>query len=54
MLDNGRFLIEDSGWAELLRSFGMQTSAGIKYDVPGISNSFPRDYIWTLGKGVLY
>jgi len=28
-------LIEDSGWAELLRSFGTQTSAGIKYGVPG-------------------
>ena len=27
---------EDSGWAELLRSFGTQTSAGIKYGVLGI------------------
>ena len=30
-------MIEDSGWAELLRSFGTQTSAGIKYGVPGIT-----------------
>jgi len=41
-------------WAELLRSFGTQRTAGIKYAVPGISKSFPRDYLWTLGKGVLY
>jgi len=31
-------LIEDSGWAELLRRFGTQTSAGIKYGVPGITH----------------
>jgi len=30
-------LIKDSGWAELLRSFGTQTSAGIKYDGPRIT-----------------
>ena len=24
------------------------------YGVPGISKSFSRDYLWTLGKGVLY
>ena len=33
-------------WAKahptLLGSFGMQTSAGIKYGVPGINKSFPR------------
>ena len=29
-------MIEDSGWAELLRSFGTQTSAGIKYCGPGL------------------
>jgi len=34
--------------------FGTQMSAGIKYGVPGISKSFSRDYLWTLGKGVLY
>ena len=38
----------------LLRSFGTQTSAGIKYGDPGISKSFSRDDLWTLGKGVLY
>jgi len=32
----------------------MQTSAGFKYGVPGISKSFSRDYLLTLGKGVLY
>jgi len=29
-------LKEDSGWAELLRSFGTQTSAVINYGGPGI------------------
>ncbi len=38
----------------LLWSFGRQRTAGIKNGVPGISKSFPRDYLWTLGKGVLY
>jgi hypothetical protein len=37
-------LIEYSGWAELLRSFGTQRTAGIKYGVAGISKSFSRDY----------
>jgi len=30
LLDNEKVLTEDSGWAELMRSFGTQTSAGIK------------------------
>jgi len=33
-------LIEDSGWAELLPSIGMQTSAGINDGVAGISPEF--------------
>jgi hypothetical protein len=36
--------MEDSGWSELLRSFGTQRTAGIKYSVPGISKPFSRDY----------
>ncbi len=50
----GCWMRDDGGWAELLRSFGTQTSAGIKYGVPGISKSFSRDYLLTLGKEVLY
>jgi hypothetical protein len=30
-------LIENNGWAELLRSFGTQRSTGIKYGVTGIT-----------------
>ena len=30
-------MIEDSGWAELLRSFGTQVQAGIKYVYHGIN-----------------
>ncbi len=36
-LANEKVLIEDSGWAELLRSFGTQRSAGIKYVIHGIT-----------------
>jgi len=32
-------LIEDSDWAELLRSFGTQASAGIKYGAHGITQN---------------
>jgi hypothetical protein len=36
MILKGWRLWSDSGWAELMRSFATQTSAGIKYGVPRI------------------
>ena len=37
MLDNEKVLTEASGWAELLRSFGTQRAAGVRYGPRGIS-----------------
>ncbi len=54
LLIRGKSQTVCSAHPTLLQSFGAQRAAGIKYGVTGISKSFSRDCLLTLGKGVLY